>query len=158
MSRKKPTERRQRHGETPRLAVIRLDRRAPPVPSPESGWLLRTKAAWATFWREGIAQLAQPADGEALRRLFALYDARERCWRLFLRRPNVTGSKGQTVLNPMGDFALKLDARIERLERAFGMTPAARLSLGIAFGEARKSLEDLARDAAQGVQNAASEA
>ena len=104
--------------------------------------------------RDGMAKLTQPADGEALRRLFALYDARERTWRLFLKNVYVRGSKGQQVLNPMGAFALQLDARIERLEAAFGITPKARLQLGITFGEAKKSLEDLAREAGGGVEGA----
>ena len=157
MSRKKSAERRLRHGDGPQLSVVHVDS-APSlsvaVPLPESGWLARTRSAWTTFWREGIAKLTQPADGEALRRLFALYDARERTWRLFVKAPYVRGSKGQQVLNPMGTFALQLDARIERLEQSFGITPKARLQLGITFGEAKKSLEDLARDASGGVEDA----
>ena len=157
MSRKKPADRRLRHGEGPGLKVIRvssvqsLSIRVPPA---ECGWMARTRTAWATFWRDGMAKLTQPADGEALRRLFALYDARERTWRLFLKNVYVRGSKGQQVLNPMGAFALQLDARIERLEAAFGITPKARLQLGITFGEAKKSLEDLAREAGGGVEGA----
>lgn len=160
MSHKKPPERRQRHGETPSLAVIRADRppsRLVTVPPPESGWLAGTRTAWATFWRNGIAQLAEPVDDVALRRLFALYDARERTWKLFLKEPFTKGSKGQRVVNPMGTFALALDARIEHMERAFGITPKARAALGITFAEAKKSLADLAREAAEGVERAASE-
>lgn len=161
MSRKKAEDRRLRHGERPRFGVIRVPRaqsQLMPVPPAESGWLVRTREAWTTFWRDGIAKLTQAADAEPLRRLFCLYDARERTWRLFVKNPYVRGSKGQQVLNPMGTFSLTLDARIERLEQAFGITPKARLQLGITFGEAKKSLEDLARDASGGVEAVSNEA
>jgi len=147
VSRKKPPERRQRHGERPRLTVMRAVRPVSRSNDPEPGWLPATRRAFATFWQQEIAQLAQPVDGLAVRRLFALYDGRERAWRLFLKSPYIRGSTGQQVLNPMGAFALQLDARIAPIERAFGITPKARLQLGITFGEARRSLEDLAREA-----------
>jgi hypothetical protein len=58
--------------------------------------------AWRTFWRHGIAQLVAPIDVLAIRRLFALYDARERTWRLFLKNPLTPGSKGQLTMHPLG--------------------------------------------------------
>jgi P27 family predicted phage terminase small subunit len=157
VSKKKPPERRLRHDDGPQLSVVRVAATqigSMAVPPAESGWLARTRCAWVTFWREALSTLTQPADGEALRRLFALYDARERTWRLFVKNPYTRGSKGQQVLNPMGTFALQLDARIERLEQAFGITPKARLQLGVVLGEAKKSLEDLAREASGGVEDA----
>ena len=157
MSRKKLPEQRQRHGETPQLAVIRATTRPVNVPTPEAGWLARTRTAWTAFWRDGIAQLVTPVDGEAARRLFGLYDARQRFWAVFLKAPYSRGSTGQQVLNPAGAFALQLDARIERLERAFGITPAARLQLGVTLGEAKRSLDDLAREAAEGVERVEAE-
>src|SRR5437899_2350984 len=109
MSHKKPAERRQRHGEVPPLAVIRTGMRPAVVPEGERGWLAATRASWRTFWREGIARLTEPVDEVAIRRLFALYDARARLWALFLKRPHTRGSTGQEVLNPMGAFALQLE-------------------------------------------------
>ena len=147
MSHRKPDERRPGHREAPRLTVVRANGGRLTTPEPESGWLARTRAAWSTYWRDAVSTLSQPADAEALRRLFALYDARERTWRLFLKAPFTRGSKGQQVLNPMGAFALQLDEKIGQLERGFGITPRARLQLGITLGEAKRSLSDLAREA-----------
>lgn len=151
MSRRKDQETRLRRNKEAPLTIIRTDgpgERAPAVPGPEPGWSVATRTAWRTYWRDGLAQLTTPVDGVAVRRLFALYDARERLWQLFLRHPLATGSKGQEVMHPAGAFALAIDARVERMERAFGVTPKARAALGITFAEARASLEDLAREAA----------
>lgn len=40
---------------------------------------------------------------------------------------------------------MKLDGEIRALEDRFGCSPAARLRLGIRFGQAARTLEDLAR-------------
>jgi hypothetical protein len=157
VSHKKPDSRRQRHGEPPRLAVIRPDTHAATVPVPDARWLSPTRSAWTAFWRHGLAQLTEVVDEVAVRRLFGLYDARARVWALFLKEPLTLGSTRQKTVNPLGPFALALDARIEHIERAFGITPKARAALGITFAEAKKSLTELARDAAEGVERAASE-
>jgi hypothetical protein len=43
----------------------------------------------------------------------------------------------------MGRQMLSLDVEIRQLEDRFGLTPRARLQLGITYGEAKKSLEEL---------------
>lgn len=144
MSHRKPPERRQRRNK-PR-SVSLAPRGAQPIPEP-GNWLQPTREAWSTFWRDGVAQVVQSADEPSLRRLFELYDSRARLWAAFTKRPYVEGSRGQPRLNPLGPFCLALDAQIQRIERAFGITPAARAALGIQFSAAKKSLDELAREA-----------
>jgi hypothetical protein len=58
----------------------------------------------------------------------------------------VEGSQGQPVASPLFKVAMALDSEVRALEDRYGLTPAARLKLGIRLGEAARSLEDLARD------------
>jgi hypothetical protein len=49
------------------------------------------------------------------------------------------------VLNPLLKHVAALDGEIRQLEDRFGLTPLARLRLGVTFGEAHRSLADLNR-------------
>ena len=84
-------------------------------------------------------------DQPAITRLFTLYDERERAFRGYKKRRLTLGYKGQPVLNPLGRMMLQLDEEIRQLEDRLGLTPRARLQLGITFSEAAKSLDDLNR-------------
>lgn len=109
--------------------------------------LAQTVRAWEAFWSSELAQLADPVDcATALPRLFRMYDERERFERLVLETPMAVGSTGQPVVNPAAGQVASLDGRINALEDRFGITPMARLKLGITFGAARRSLDDLADD------------
>jgi hypothetical protein len=119
---------------------------SPEPPEPPAGLLISTRQAWAGFWASPLAGLVVDSDLPALRRLFELYDERARSWRGYRRRRLVEGSQGQPVLSPLFRAAMALEAEIRPLEDRFGVTPAARLKLGIRLGEAARSLEDLVRD------------
>jgi phage terminase small subunit len=67
----------------------------------------------------------------AVRRLFGLYDQFERAQRVARKTLLVPGSKGQARLNPLADYALKLDTAILRLENELGLTPISRARLGL---------------------------
>jgi P27 family predicted phage terminase small subunit len=58
----------------------------------------------------------------------------------------VRGSKGQQVLNPLARAVATFDAEIRALEDRFGLTPQARARLGVVFGEAHRSLEQINRE------------
>jgi P27 family predicted phage terminase small subunit len=105
-----------------------------------------TREAWAAYWSSSLPQLLTDADHPALVRLFDLYDQRERMARAFRREPFSTGSTGQKIVNPAARELATLDGRIVALEDRFGITPLARMKLGIAIGEAARSLEDLNRE------------
>ena len=55
------------------------------------------------------------------------------------------GSQGQPVLNPLGRQLSSSDAESRQLEDRFGLTPMARLRLGVQIGTAARSLDDLNR-------------
>ena len=78
---KAPADRRQRTN-TPAAGPLTLvpSDQAPDAPKPPRGTLLATtKDAWVAFWESEVAGLVSPkSDMPALRRLFLLYDERER--------------------------------------------------------------------------------
>ena len=99
--------------------------------------------AWQSLWASPLASAFLASDLPALGRLFELRDERVRASRVARRDRVVPGSKGQPVLSPMVGYVATLDAEIRNLEDRFGLTPRARLQLGVTFGEAHRSLADV---------------
>ena len=93
-----------------------------------------TLEAWDAYWAAPVAKAVDPvSDLPAIRRLFTLYDERERCYRSVRVARMVQGSKGQPVVNPLYRQMSTLDAEIRALEDRYGLNPAARARLGIAL-------------------------
>lgn len=105
-----------------------------------------TRDAWTTFFESPVAGLVdRHSDLPALGRLFVFYDEAGRADRAFRKQPFIEGSQGQPVVNPMGGRSLALEPHIRALEDRFGLSPLARLKLGVKFGEAARSLDELNR-------------
>lgn len=137
----KPAARRQRQN---RPALITLPSRPTVAPDAPDGLLAASYAAWHALWASPVASTYLPSDLPALRRLFALTDERERAFRVARKAGRLSeGHKGQPVLNPALRYVGDLDAEIRQLEDRFGLTPRARMQLGVAFGEAHRSLDAL---------------
>tara|TARA_R110000822_G_scaffold118321_7_gene251027 strand:- start:1265 stop:1744 length:480 start_codon:yes stop_codon:yes gene_type:complete len=121
----------------------------PIVPDPPRGVLKVTRERWVTFWRSDVSSVTSEADLPALHRLFVYYDEWERCMAAARKERLVMGgSTGRTpALHPLYSQALAIEARIGKLEPEFGLTPLARVKLGIQVGEAQRSLADLNADA-----------
>ena len=148
MSQRKAPEQRQRRGTRDLAVVADAPPPCPPPPHPSNRQRLLavTVEAWEAFWSDPLlSNLVKPADGPALARLFRLYDERERMEREYRRARMSTGSTGQLVVNPAAKELASLDGRIDKLEAAFGITPKARLALGISMGAAARSIEDINR-------------
>lgn len=144
---RKPADRRQGKGTRDVGAVSAVATSVPSAPHPSGSKLLAaTVEAWETFWSDELAGLVKPADMPALVRLFRMYDLRERMERQLLKQPFAEGSTGQIVVHPASKEMASLDGRILALEDRFGITPAGRLKLGVVFGAAARSLEELNRD------------
>ena len=158
MSAKKPAEKRQNRatkdlGVLPQIAV---DPRS--VPTPPAHLTERWVKSWEVFWSSPFAQVVQPAQYPALERLFSMYEERERMDIYLREEPMTVGSQGQKILNPMYRQRTAVDAEIRQLEDRFGLHPKAGLQLGIVYGEAARSLEELnARIANAAVAEANSE-
>ena len=97
------------------------------------------------FWSSPLGSLVIPADLPALRRLFTLYDERARAYQGYRHQRLAPGSMGQPGLNPLFSAMKTMDAEIRALEDRFGLSPISRLRLGVALGEAAKSLDELNR-------------
>lgn len=143
MSAKKSPERRQR-GTTRDIGIVpRIDVDPAAFPLAPAHLSDRWKAAWLTFWKSPFAQLAQAAQTPAIERLFGLYDERERMDGYLRENPMSIGSQGQQILNPMYRARTAVDSEIRQLEDRFGLNPKGGLQLGIVYGEAARSLEEL---------------
>lgn len=143
MTAKKPADRRQRRA-TKDLGVlpqIQVDPKAYPVAPAHLSE--RWQGAWQTFWESPFASLVQPAQMPPLERLFSMYDERDRMDIELRVNPMMIGHKGQAILNPLYRQRSAMDAEIRQLEDRFGLHPKAGLTLGIVYGEAARSLEEL---------------
>ena len=117
-----------------------------PLPEPPRGLLKPVRDQWAAFWRSPVAAaIDRDSDLAAIRRLWTLYDERERAYRGYRKCRIVAGSTGQPVANPLARVMATLDGEIRNLEDRFGLTPMSRLRLGLTLGEARRSLDELNR-------------
>jgi P27 family predicted phage terminase small subunit len=68
-----------------------------------------------------------------------MYDQHSRSMDVASQTLLVKGSTGQVRVNPLADHALKLEGAIVRLENELGLTPAARVRLGIHLTQERKT-------------------
>lgn len=141
MSIPKPAERRQRRN---KRDIVALDSVPLPVPRPPTGLLKASVIAWERLWGSPLARTFNPdSDLPSIERLFTLRDERARSFRAARRNRVVAGSQEQAVLSPLLGYVAKLDAEIRQLEDRFGLTPRARLQLGVTLGEAHRSLDAL---------------
>lgn len=143
---KKPAGRRQRRNATDVGLVVvgGASQASPSVPA--KGWLAVTVQRWEAFWGSDIATVAKPdSDMPALTRLFGYYDDLERSARAFAKERFVVGSQGQPRLNPLAAHIATLEGNVRALEDRFGLSPQARLKLGVDFAHAASSLDALNR-------------
>lgn len=107
------------------------------IPPPPPGLLVRSERRWEAFWRSPVAQVIDPAaDLPRLVRWIKASDEWERVTKTINETGRlVRGSMGQPVLNPLFGYLAQLDAQLTRAESEFGMTPMARLRLGLSLGE-----------------------
>jgi hypothetical protein len=140
---KKPTSRRQRRN-TPDLGLVVQATPQAALPPAERRWLHVTRERWEAFRSSDLVQVVEPAtDTPALLRLFGYYDEIERAIRAVRRKRFVPGSHGQPRLNPATRYVAELEGAVRALEDRFGMTPRARLQLGVDFAAAQRSLREL---------------
>lgn len=136
----KPADRRQRRNRPALVSVPATPAAAPPPPE---GLLKASVAAWDALWASPVASTYLESDLPALARLFSLIDERTRISAGIGSERLVAGSQGQPRPHPMYAVVTSLDAEIRQLEDRFGLSPKARMQLGVAFGEAHRSLDAL---------------
>jgi len=115
------------------------------VPDPPEGLSQSNLESWDEFWHSELSQLVKRTDLASVRRLWDYYQQHEDLTGIFAKGRMVAGSQGQPRLNPALDGIMKLEGAILRLENELGLTPSARLRLGITFADASNSLDALAQ-------------
>ena len=113
------------------------------VPEPPEGMSETQVLSWQEFFNSELAQLVKHTDLASVRRLWGYYQQHEDLTRIFDKGRMVAGSTGQPRLNPALDGMVKLETAIHRLENELGLTPAARMRLGIMTADAAMSLDTL---------------
>ena len=146
MTTKKTPNRRQRRNSRD-IGLVAVAGEAVEAPPARSKWLASTKRRWETFWASDVASIVdQGSDLPALERLFGHYDELDRGQRAFRRQRFVAGHHGQPRLNPLAKYLADLESAARALEDRFGMTPRARLQLGVEFGAAHRSLASISQE------------
>lgn len=146
----KPPAKAQGHREH---ELVLLTMPPPSIPKAPRGLTPAVRRAWKAYWSHEVASAATEVALPAIKRLFDLYDQRERAMELVRTAMMVKGSVGQLRMNPAADYVLRLEPAILRLENELGLTPMGMARLGIAVGEARMTAEELnriAHDAGKG--------
>jgi hypothetical protein len=151
---RKPDEERQRTN-TPELTLVTpLDVE---VAAPDPGARVAARGdggrVGAVVGLAGGAPDRRGAEGPIVFRLFDLLDQAAKCEALGREETVVEGSTGQPSINPLLKHAQALRDEARRDEAVLGRGPKRRLDLGIKFGDAAKSLDDLNRRLAGGKQS-----
>lgn len=132
---KKPVGQHQGHR---KQNVLVLADARPPVPVPPAGLLKPSRDRWYGFWASQVARAVDlNSDLPRLVRWIKATDEYDRVAKTVKRARLVKGSMGQPVLNPLVQYLAQLEGQIAKAETEFGMTPMARLRLGIAAIDAR---------------------
>lgn len=102
------------------------------------------KSEWTALWKSELAANYTESDLPGLRRLFVLRDRQATFEEDAFAEGAVTrGSTGQQTMHPLFKQADVYQSQILALEDRFGLNPQSRLKLGIALGEAHRSLDDM---------------
>lgn len=109
-----------------------------------AGLLKANEQAWERFWDSELSALVMPEDMPALDRLWRWYADRDRLWRQYSKEHFVFGSKPpQIVASPAFRMILAVEASILKHEELFGIGPRHRSRLGVSFGKAALTLDDV---------------
>ena len=110
----------------------------------DPAWRETTVERWVQFWASPLAQQVEQSDLGSFRRLFWLYDELDRLREAIEQTGRVVaGSQGQPRPNPLYKQVETFQAEARQLEDRFGLSPLARLRLGITFADAASSLDAL---------------
>lgn len=139
---RKPAEQRQNRI-TKDVGVVQRASSGLSAPADE-GWRESTVERWVAFWASPLSEQVEQSDLGALRRLFYLYDELGRMMEAIEETGRVVaGSQGQPRPNPLYKQIETFQAEARQLEDRFGLSPRARLQLGISFAAASSGLDAL---------------
>jgi P27 family predicted phage terminase small subunit len=110
----------------------------------QAGLLKPSVEAWEAFRRSEVAQAIDVAsDMPRVERWITYLDEWGRAMRALRKARLSTGSTGQLVLSPLAGYVRQLEVALAAAETELGMTPLARMKLGLAAGQARLTAQQL---------------
>jgi len=121
------------------LVIAEGERPVPPCPE---GVVTKARDAWNHLWRSPLRQAYAESDLPALHRWVWWYDQWLRTAEQITQTgPTRSGARGDVVLRPSVRFLKACEEALQSLEEAFGMTPLARMRLGITCSEGQSTVE-----------------
>ena len=115
------------------------------VPEPPGGLLKCSRERWESFWRSTVSQAVDyVSDRPRVERWIRWLDEWGRTYRKLRKAELVTtGSMGQQRLNPRAGYLALCEDGVQKAENDLGLSPMARLKLGITLGRAQMTVADL---------------
>jgi P27 family predicted phage terminase small subunit len=138
MSRPKPPELRTGNNSTTPVLV-----RAEPIPTPEPPKLLGDygRALWSELWSLG-AGVYQAGDYGAIERYVSMRERRNKLLEVLDVDGLLSyGSTGQLTAHPAAKMVNDIESKLLNLESALGLTPEARMRLGLSAIETKSRLD-----------------
>jgi P27 family predicted phage terminase small subunit len=134
------------HRKRPGIALSGAPDQGRAVPRAPAGLLASSRKRWRTYWESNLAQAVdRQVDLARIERWILTSDEYEKVSATLKQVPLVKGSTGQPAMNPLLSYFSALLAELRAAETELGMTPLARQRLGIAYGQARLTVEELRR-------------
>lgn len=146
----KRAEDRHRAPKRPELGIVAAKPASFVIPSPPTGLLKPSRDRWEAYWRSAVSSAVDLlADRGLVERWIRSVDEWERAYRDFRKSRITTGSTGQLVLSPLAKLIGQLEGEISRCEQQLGLTPVARLKLGLTANQERLTAAALNRSLSQ---------
>jgi len=144
MSQKKNPEARTGNANPPREVVPLTATEVVVATAPAAPEHLDDVAArvWADVWSAGLGFYVEATDSHTIERYASLQGRR----RLFLDELEAdgyttVGSQGQLVMHPLARVVSEIEGKLVALEDRLGLSPQARLNLGISQVEVKSKLD-----------------
>jgi len=118
----------------------------PPLPGPLTMLSLEDRAVakmlWVDIWMMGHGFYRADTDAYTIERYVSMQVRRERLMSMLNDEGFVTiGSQGQQVAHPAARLLLDIEGKLPNLEDRLGLSPEARLRLGLAAAETKSKLD-----------------
>lgn len=142
---KRPAD-RQGHPKRGPLEIVATKPTDFAIPAAPPGLLKQSRDRWDAYWRSSVSSAVDlNADFGLVERWIRSVDEWHRAYRDFRKDRVTEGSTGQLVLSPLAKLISQLESEITRCEQQLGLTPVARLKLGLTANQARLTAEQLNR-------------
>ena len=120
-------------------APVRSDDNVPPAPDhlgPEG------VAVWESVWIAGGSFYEPSTDSPTIERYASMQERRIAYMTAISKEGHVTvGSQGQMVLHPLARMLSELEGKLTSLEDRLGLSPQARLNLGLSVVKVQSDLD-----------------